>query len=476
MDPWFPRDFELSGGRKAVGLLHAGEDWQIYDLVGGGRGLVAQGELAARWVGLCILEGGRLGEFESRGDKYQFLDGGKQHTLAPVSEGIPAWNKADALSFALALKATRQTVPEVPLHDSIFVERLSVLLPTFTISSRVDDEVVLGFYLTGGFPVPATSFRRLHQRASWLPQHDLKEVVEAAGFPVTGVVIPNKRPAVSVATGDDIVGSVTELPAPESTQADQPFHLAGRPELTAFFNEHIVDVVRHPDRYQAFGIGFPGAVILHGPPGCGKTFAAEKLVEYLGWPSFQIDSSSIGSKYIHETSQKIAEVFDRAADQAPSVVIVDEMEAFLAERSETTHEARIEEVGEFLRRIPEATKNKVLVIAMTNNLKLIDSAIRRRGRFDHILEIGYATAEEVESLIQKLLEGLPVEHGIEVERLASSLVGRPLSDVAFVVREGARLAARAGLHTLNQECLDRALDSTGSRTDEVEEKRRIGFV
>ena len=113
---------------------------------------------------------------------------------------------------------------------------------------------------------------------------------------------------------------------------------------------------------------------------------------------------------------------------------------------------------------------------MTNKLKLIDSAIRRRGRFDHILEIGYATAEEVESLIRKLLEGLPVEHGIEVERLASSLVGRPLSDVAFVVREGARLAARAGLHTLNQECLDRALDSTGSLTDEVEEKRRIGFV
>jgi len=70
--------------------------------------------------------------------------------------------------------------------------------------------------------------------------------------------------------------------------------------------------------------------VLHGPPGCGKTFAVDRLVDFLGWPSFQIDASSVASPYIHETSKKVAEVFDKAIQNAPSVLVIDEMEAFLA--------------------------------------------------------------------------------------------------------------------------------------------------
>ena len=58
------------------------------------------------------------------------------------------------------------------------------------------------------------------------------------------------------------------------------FSLPGRPKLEAFFNEHVVDLIRNEERYKALGIAFPGAVLLHGPPGCGKTFAVEKLVDY----------------------------------------------------------------------------------------------------------------------------------------------------------------------------------------------------
>ena len=110
------------------------------------------------------------------------------------------------------------------------------------------------------------------------------------------------------------------------------FELPGRPKLAAFFNEHVVDIVLHRDRYKALGIDFPSAIVLHGPPGCGKTFAVERLVDFLGWPSFQIDASSVASPYIHETSKKVAEVFDKAMENAPSVLVIDEMEAFLADR------------------------------------------------------------------------------------------------------------------------------------------------
>ena len=255
------------------------------------------------------------------------------------------------------------------------------------------------------------------------------------------------------------------------------FSLPGRPALEAFFNEHVVDIIRNQDRYKALGVGFPSAIVLHGPPGCGKTFAVEQLVEHLGWPSFQIDASSVASPYIHETSRKVAEMFDKAMQNAPSVLVIDEMEAFLADRESGgggSHH-RVEEVAEFLRRIPEAAKNEVLIVAMTNRVEMIDPAIMRRGRFDHVIKVDFASEEEVRSLLDKLLSTLPRDESVDPAPLAKRLAGRPLSDVTFVVREGARLSARASRDKLGQEYLLEALDGTPSRTD-APSGRRIGFV
>ena len=125
---------------------------------------------------------------------------------------------------------------------------------------------------------------------SWLPANQVKSIVNAAGF--------------DEASQSDV--PVSEREAAGIVTSNDNFKLPGRPELESFLNEHVIDIVRNAERYKALGIGFPSAIILHGPPGCGKTFAVEKLVEFLGWPSFQIDASSIGSPYIHETSRKVA--------------------------------------------------------------------------------------------------------------------------------------------------------------------------
>ena len=247
--------------------------------------------------------------------------------------------------------------------------------------------------------------------------------------------------------------------------------------MEEFFNEHVVDIVRNQERYAALGVGFPSAIVLHGPPGCGKTFAVEQLVDFLGWPSFQIDASSVASPYIHETSKKVAEVFEKAMKSAPSVLVIDEMEAFLADReagSGSSHH-RVEEVAEFLRRIPEAAKNEVLIVGMTNRIEMIDPAIMRRGRFDHVIQVELATEDEVSQLLSKLLSELPTTSDVDAAPLAKGLAGRPLSDVAFVVREGARLAARAGKSMIEQPFLLAALNSSPSRAESAP-SRRIGFV
>jgi hypothetical protein len=383
------------------------------------------------------------------------------------------------------MKATRDIDPDSPLQDALYIEKFSRLLPSYGITSRTDDDIVLGYWLTGGARVSVKSFRRLRQMLTWLGANQLRDVVQSAGFVVSEVMpLDDPRPAASSPVpaekldGERPAEREAEAPTQRTpSSSPKPFELPGRPELEEFFNEHVIDIIRNKERYKALGVGFPSAVVLHGPPGCGKTFAVDQLVEYLGWPSFQIDASSVASPYIHETSKKVADMFDKAMQNAPSVLVIDEMEAFLADRESGgggSHH-RVEEVAEFLRRIPEAAKNEVLIVAMTNRVEMIDSAIMRRGRFDHVIKVDYANADEVLSLLDKLLATLPKDNTVDAEPLAKKLAGRPLSDVAFVVREGARLAARAGEDKLGQEYLLAALEDTPSRTEEGS-SRRIGFV
>jgi len=309
----------------------------------------------------------------------------------------------------------------------------------------------------------------LGQSMTWLGLPHLKDVVETAGFTPEEVVLDSHHSSNSQ-TCPVSGGSQANT---RTTKAG-PFSLAGRPALEAFFREHIIDILENSARYKALGIEFPSAVVLHGPPGCGKTFAVERLVEHLGWPCYQIDSSSVASPFIHETSRKIAEVFTKAKENSPSVLVIDEMEAFLSERDTATGQHRVEEVAEFLRRIPEATECKVLIVAMTNRLDMIDQAILRRGRFDHIIKVDFATEEEIKSLLEALLAKVPTAPDIDTTVLIKKLAGRPLSDVAFIVREGARLAARDSRDTVDQGCLLAALKAAPSRGPEP--PRRIGFM
>jgi cell division protease FtsH len=477
VDPWLPVGYALPDGAKLRVAVCGGANWQIFDTQGGGKALVAHEQLFRRWVDAGLISEGAFSSFGFGDQHICALSCGSSQFLCPVTEGASPNTKAEALSFALALEATREIDPESPLQDALYVEKISRLLPTYSISSRIDDDVVLGFWLTGGASISAKSFRRLRQTMSWLSPSHLRDVVQAGGFEVAELLPANRARVPSTPSG-----TVTlELSQQNEAEIeDKPltavFDLAGRRELSAFFNEHIVDIVLNSDRYKVLGIDFPSAVILHGPPGTGKTFAVERLVDFLGWPSFQIDASSVASPYIHETSKKVAEVFEKAIENAPSVLVIDEMEAFLADREMGSGHHRVEEVAEFLRRIPEAAKNKVLIIAMTNRIDMIDAAVQRRGRFDHVVHVDFASEIEVQSLLDNLLSSLPTEQDVDSKPLARELARRPLSDVAFVVREGARIAARSGSQRLDQASLLAALRAAPAREREAGVQRRIGFI
>lgn len=363
-----------------------------------------------------------------------------------------------ATAFATALAAVDE-----PFHGLIYDEMVGALLPFDSgkteLLSKAD---VLGRYLTGGVEVSGNDIVALARICPKFDEGDLERIAATAG-------LATKKPVRS-GTPRTRKGN-----APKPGASPRPigrFELPGRRALADFFNEHVIDIVADEERYAALGIGFPGGIILEGPTGCGKTFAVERLVEHLGWSSFPVEASSVASPYIHETSRKVAQVFSDAIKAAPSVIVIDEMDAFLSSREAGSQQHHVEEIAEFLRRIPEAAKHRVLVIGMTNQVDAIDPAILRRGRFDHVIHVDHAGREEIIGLLQSLLADIPNDVG-DLSGLADRLAGRPLSDVAFVIREAGRLAARARKERIGSDEIAAALAKSPSRN--ADDQRRIGF-
>ncbi len=483
-DIWLPRGFKLPDKSKIRSLLYSGDDWQIFDTSGSSNILLTRPELARKWDESGFLGESLFGDVAFGSESFRSLISHKKYTLSAVENGESPESKVDALAFAFALKESRKLSKDASFHDAVYVEQYSRLLPTWALTPYVDDDVVLGTWLTGGVVISTKSFRRLTNLTGWMPADDLVEIVKTAGFSVPADVdLLIKHKPVSQ-TRDDAKTTVTKkiVDKPEQSQTlgetaeAKVFKLPGRPQLEDFFNEHVIDIIFNVEKYQALGIDFPSAIVLHGPPGCGKTFAVERLIEFIDWPCYSIDSNSVGSPYIHETSKKISEVFDKAIDDAPSIIVIDEMESFLSNKrfgsSASLH--HVEEVAEFLRRIPEAIKNKVLILAMTNIIEMIDPAILRRGRFDHIIEVGMPSREEVVSLVDSLLSKLPKADNLNVDKIIDTLAGKALSDSTFVIREASRLAVKAGKTELDQQSIEAALNSLPK--EQEKKNGLIGFI
>lgn len=256
-----------------------------------------------------------------------------------------------------------------------------------------------------------------------------------------------------------------------------PFRLRGRQELERFLNEQVVDVVNNHEFYRALGFDFPKPFILEGAPGCGKTFAVERLAEHLGWHTVHITASSVGSTFIHDTPKKIEESFEEAAKMAPALLVVDEMEAFMPDRSRVdphnTHSA--EEVGSFLKAIQKATEKHVLVVGMTNYIKAVDPAILRTGRMGTHIRVDMPSLAEVEDVLAYALEMRP-HADFPVTPFAERLLNRPLSDVTFAVDEAAMHAARDRRSRVEAADLDAAIARLQAREAAQKDRRSIGFA
>ena len=473
MGQFLPRGYSVSHDKRIRRMIAEGPDWQIYLTNVDSYVLAVEPGLYDRWVTDYSLPAGIFSE--TAPPKYKVFVSSGDYLVSSLAKGPFPEDNGQVEAFSIAFKTAVDLFKNADIDDAIYIEEYSLLLPSsFEEGAKDDHGLVYGKWLTGGINVSIESFERVAKLMSWLPKEEIRRSARLAGFTLpeepeetddAGPV--NTDIEQTAETGENIV-------AEGNGQTEGAFRLVGRPALEQFFNDNIIDIVLHQEQYKRMGIAFPGATILYGPPGCGKTYAVERLSEYLGWQRFDIDSSTIASSYIHDTSKKISEVFQSAIKASPSILVIDEMEAFLSDRgmagpSGTHH---VEEVAEFLRRIPEAISKGVLVFAMTNMIDTVDPAILRRGRFDHIVEVKMPNADEIEALLTLRFQELPVDKAVEAKKIAAELDGHPMSDVSFVLREAGRLAVKRGLEFMDQGCFADALNLLPKK----EERAKIGFM
>ncbi|MDR2350267.1 MAG: ATP-binding protein [Deltaproteobacteria bacterium] len=494
--PWVDPFSMIYPPEEIEKVLFQGAHWQIIDSRGSTRCLIITEELLEYWI-----EGSLVGKSDVHGisgkmpvpkegspDDVEwverelfFMASPENVPLSPFQEGDLKWSPKIAKLVGRAFGRSRSAMPGANFRNAIYLGVSGCLLPLLEHRHEPkDDALELGTYLTGK-RISTDDFHNLLPNLRDLSPVDVALIIKNAGLPLpSNLRAPrdgdrNEGETEAESELRRILKRVREKnrdedffsknlnrqqkPAsPKPVVREKYFSLPGRRDLERFFNDNVVEILNDPGKYEKLGIKFPSAIVLHGPPGSGKTFAVDKLVRFLKLPVHYINSTTIASPFIHDTPKKISASFDKAIKAAPSVLVIDEMESYLSSRGSSDHHQHlVEEVDEFLRRVPEAVAKKVLVIGMTNMIERIDAAAIRQGRFDHKIEVKLPKKEEVLELLETLVKDLPMADDVRLDAMAEALDGKPLSDTAFVLREAARITAKNDRESINRESLEEAL-------------------
>ena len=219
--------------------------------------------------------------------------------------------------------------------------------------------------------------------------------------------------------------------------------IAGMQELKDTIQLDVIDALNEKERYAEYGLTIPNGMLLYGPPGCGKTFFAERMAEEIGFSFFQIKPSDIQSKYVNESQVNIKNLFDEARKNAPSIIFIDELDAMVPNRDNSSvNHMNTSAVNEFLAQMNNCGDDGVFIIGATNRPNSIDPAILRAGRLDKLIYLPPPDFEARELLFKLYLEKRPREIGLNYAALAKVTENYVSSDIKFLCDEASRKALK----------------------------------
>lgn len=236
--------------------------------------------------------------------------------------------------------------------------------------------------------------------------------------------------------------------------------------------------LKHPEVYQQIGVPPPRGLLLHGPPGCGKTLLAHAIAGELDLPFIKIAATEIVSGVSGESEEKIRTLFGQAMASAPCVLFLDEIDAITPKRETAQREMERRIVAQLLTSMDGLNQDNqsaaVLVIGATNRPDALDPALRRAGRFDREISMGIPDAPTRIRILKVLCRKLRLAPGFEFNAIADITPGYVGADLMAVVREAAMNAVNRifeKFHTLWQPNTGNDLQSSNSDANPVVQSR-----
>lgn len=233
--------------------------------------------------------------------------------------------------------------------------------------------------------------------------------------------------------------------------------IAGMDELKQMLTQKVIFILKDKEKAAKYKLLPPNGMLFYGPPGCGKSFFAEKFAEETGFNFMLVKASDLGSIYVHGSQGKIADLFKKAEESKPTIICFDEFDAFVPNRSNRGAEHQAGEVNEFLSQLNNCAQRGIFVIATSNRPDMIDPAVLRTGRIDKLVYVPMPDKDARKEMFKLHLKDRPCSE-IDAERLAELTDGYIASDIAYIVNDAAMGAAFSD-KPITQELLETTIKS-----------------
>ncbi|MDD5094849.1 MAG: CDC48 family AAA ATPase [Dehalococcoidia bacterium] len=254
--------------------------------------------------------------------------------------------------------------------------------------------------------------------------------------------VPGNAVSVHPTTKVEIRGTSDAKPKSPSVSYED---IGGVAKAVGRVREMIELPLKYPQVFERLGIDPPKGVLLHGPPGCGKTLLARAVANETDAYFVHISGPEIMGKFYGESEGRLRKVFDEAKANAPAILFIDEIDSIAPKREEMGGEKQVERrvVAQLLALMDGLeSRGEVIVIGATNIPNVLDPALRRPGRFDREIEIGIPDQKGRLAILNIHTRGMPLDADVDLEKLSAITHGFVGADLQALCREAAMSALR----------------------------------